>query len=551
MPNGGIHRERVGICPHCRSPRIRTRRRQHRNLNWRCRNCNRVFAVPSSRYVVVEEWPGVDLVYLDRTQRRQTGGSRPVDQGGRGNFGCGCLFFILIIVGVASFFAVSRNADFPGAQILRTAGQEISQRLGGNGTEEEEQPPVPTLTLIPKPESTPGSILTRSLTPPLTPVLGSAIEPTSTPQDASAPSIATIPKPLPTTTPTQTPAPLPPPYLRHHDAKLYMLELINSERTKAGVPPVTLGNNIAAQLHAESSLANCFGGHWGADGLKPYMRYSLAGGYQTNGENGSGSDYCISASDRYRALGNIEAEIREMMEGWMNSPGHRRNILGKWHRKVNIGLAWDRYNMVGYQHFEGGFVQYDQLPQIMNGTLSMSGSTLNGLRFSRKEELGVQIYYDPPPHSLTRGQVSRTYCYDSGLQIAALRYPLTGNSLWTEDEFTDRYSPCPDPYDVSPEAPAPRSHDEAHRFWEQAYAASQAQRERTVTVPWVTASRWTARGTDFSITANVSKLLSKYGPGVYTVLLWGEVGGEDVPISEYSIFHEIEPPDTYNPDLLK
>ena len=60
-----------------------------------------------------------------------------------------------------------------------------------------------------------------------------------------------------------------------------------------------------------------------------------------------------------------------------------------------------------------------------------------------------------------------------------------------------------------------------------------------------------ARATDFSITANVSKLLSKYGPGVYTVLLWGEVGGEDVPISEYSIFHEIEPPDTYNPDLLK
>ncbi len=551
MPNGGIHRERIGVCPHCRSPRIRTRRRQHRRLNWRCRNCNRVFAVPSSRYVVVEEWPGVDLVYLDRTQGRQTGGSRPTDQGGRSNFGCGCLFFILIIVGVTSFFAVSRNADFPGAQILRTAGQEISQRLGGNGTGEGEEPSVPTLTPIPEPASTYVSTPTRSLTPTLTPVLGSAIKPTSTPQDASAPSIATIPKPLPTATPVQTPAPLPPPYLRHHDAKLYMLELINSERTRAGVPPVTLGNNIAAQLHAESSLANCFSSHWGADGLKPYMRYSLAGGYQTNGENGSGSDYCIRASDRYRALGNIEAEIREMMEDWMNSPGHRRNILGKWHKKVNIGLAWDRYNMVGYQHFEGGFVQYDQLPQIMNGTLSLSGSALNGLRFSRKKELGAQIYYDPPPHSLTRGQVSRTYCYDSGLQIAALRYPLTGNSFWTEDEFTNSYSPCPDPYDVSPEAPAPRSPDEAHRFWEQAYAASRAQREQTVTIPWVTASKWTARGTDFSITANVSKLLSKYGPGVYTVLLWGEVGGEDVPISEYSIFHEIEPPGTYNPDLWK
>ena len=551
MPNGGVHRERVGVCPHCRNPRIRTRRRQHRRTNWRCRNCNRVFAAPSTGIVVVEEWPGVDLVYLDRTQGRQTGGSRPADQGGRGNFGCVCLFIILIIAGVASFFAVSRNADFPGAQILRTAGQEVSQRLGGNGTGEEEQTPVPTLTLIPKPASTPGSIPTRSLAPLLTPVLDSAIAPTLRPNDASAPSRATIPKPQATTTPVQIPTPLPPPDLRHHDIKLYMLELINSERTRAGVPPVTLGDNIAAQLHAGSSLANCFSGHWGADGLKPYMRYSLAGGYQTNSENGSGSDYCIRASDRYRALGNIEAEIREMMEGWMNSPGHRRNILGKWHKTVNIGLAWDRYNMVGYQHFEGGFVQYDQLPQIMNGTLSMSGSALNGLRFSRKEELGLQIYYDPPPHSLTRGQVSRTYCYSSGLQIAALRYPLTSNSFWSEDEFTNRYSPCPDPYDVSPEAPAPRSHDEAHRFWEQAYAASRAQREQTVTIPWVTASKWTARGTDFSITANVSKLLSKYGPGVYTVLLWGEVGGEDVPISQYSIFHEIEPPGTYNPNLWK
>ena len=551
MPNGGVHRERVGVCPHCRNPRIRTRRRQHRRTNWRCRNCNRVFAAPSTGIVVVEEWPGVDLVYLDRTQGRQTGGSRSVDQGGRGNFGCVCLFIILIIAGVASFFAVSRNADFPGAQILRTAGQEVSQRLGGNGTGEEEQTPVPTLTPMPKPASTPGSIPTRSLAPPLTPVLGNAIAPTLRPHDASAPSRATIPQPQATTTPVQIPTPLPPPDLRHHDIKLYMLELINSERTRASVPPVTLGDNIAAQLHAGSSLANCFSGHWGADGLKPYMRYSLAGGYQTNSENGSGSDYCIRASDRYRALGNIEAEIREMMEGWMDSPGHRRNILGKWHKKVNIGLAWDRYNMVGYQHFEGGFVQYDQLPQIMNGTLSMSGSALNGLRFSRKEELGLQIYYDPPPHSLTRGQVSRTYCYSSGLQIAALRYPLTGNSFWPEDEFTNRYSPCPDPYDVSPEAPAPRSHDEAHSFWEQAYAASRAQREQTVTIPWVTASKWTTRGTDFSITANVSKLLSKYGPGVYTVLLWGEVGGEDVPISQYSIFHEIEPPGTYNPDLWK
>ena len=330
-----------------------------------------------------------------------------------------------------------------------------------------------------------------------------------------------------------------------------MLELINKERVNAGVGPVTLGNNIAAQLHAESSLANCFSSHWGVDGLKPYMRYSLAGGYQTNGENGSGSDYCIKASDRYRALGSIESEVWEMMEGLMNSPGHRRNILDKWHKKVNIGLAWDNYNIVGYQHFEGAYVEFDELPGITNGKLSLSGRAINEVRFSDKRELGLQLYFDPPPDSLTRGQVSRTYCYDSGLQIAAFRYPLTGNSYWAEDEFTKINAPCPDPYDVSPNALGPRSHDEAHRFWEQAYAASQAQVLQIITVPWLTASQWTAAGTDFSVTADIGELLSKYGPGVYTILIWGKVGGEDVPISQYSIFYEVEPPVTYNPDLWK
>ncbi|MXY47079.1 MAG: CAP domain-containing protein [Chloroflexi bacterium] len=43
--------------------------------------------------------------------------------------------------------------------------------------------------------------------------------------------------------------------------KQYMLALINAERKKAGVSPVELGDNIAAQLHAESSLANCFSSH--------------------------------------------------------------------------------------------------------------------------------------------------------------------------------------------------------------------------------------------------------------------------------------------------
>ena len=327
--------------------------------------------------------------------------------------------------------------------------------------------------------------------------------------------------------------------------------MINQERKKAGVSPVALGDNIAAQLHTEAALENCVGSHWGVDGLKPYMRYSLSGGYQYNGENWLGSDYCIKASDGYRALRSIEVEVREAIDAWMGSPGHRRNILDKWHKKVNIGIAWDKYNFMSALQFEGGYVEYDRLPEIANGTLSISGNTINGWRFADKRDLSLQIYYDPPPRSLTRGQASRTYCYDGGLMIAAFRYPLTGNSFWPEDEFIKSHSPCPDPYDVPASAPAPRSPDEAHRFWQEAYNASIITPPQLITVPWITASEWTVRGTDFSVTADISDLLDEHGPGVYTILLWGEMDGEDVPVSEYSIFHEIEPPDTYNPDRWK
>ncbi len=326
-----------------------------------------------------------------------------------------------------------------------------------------------------------------------------------------------------------------------------MLELINAERAKAGLNSVVLGDNIAAQLHAESGLENCFSSHWGIDGLKPYMRYSLAGGYESNGENGHGLDYCITASDGFRVIGSIEQEIREAMAGWMSSPGHRRNILDPPHKRVNIGLAWDRYDTVMYQHFEGDYVEYDGLPAIANGVLSLSGKARNGVRFSQRQDLGVQIYYDPPPHTLTPGQVARTYCYDDGRQVAGLRELLTGGYSWPTSTFTTTHDPCPSPYDVATDAPAPRSPSEADEAWQQAYDASQSLQSQSITVPWITASEWAVTGTTFLVKVDINQILNRHGDGVYTLMVWGELGGEDVVISQYSFFQGVTPPDTYNP----
>ena len=369
------------------------------------------------------------------------------------------------------------------------------------------------------------------------------IVPTNTPAATPRPTPRSIIVPTNTPVPTATPTPHTSPALRHLELKQYMLELINKERTAGGLNPVALGDNIAAQIHAESAIENCFSSHWGVDGLKPYMRYSLAGGYQSNGENGHGLDYCIKASDGYSPIGNVKWDVREAMEGWMDSPGHRRNILRSTHKKVNIGLAWDRYNFGAFQHFEGDYVEYGDLPTIKGRILTLSGSLRNGAKFSFEDDLGVQIYYDPPPHALTRGQLVRTYCYDSGQLVAAMRPPLTGRSYYPENSFQRTYNPCPDPYDVDPNAPAPRSHDEAHDFWQAAYDASQAREGTSHVVPWITASEMKVSGNAFSVKADIGNVPA----GVYTIVVWALIDGSDEIVSQYSIFHGVTPPDTYTP----
>ena len=402
--------------------------------------------------------------------------------------------------------------------------------------------PTPTPTITPTPTNTPTPEPTETSTPTLTPTP----EPTSTPTPTNTPAPNQTRTPTPASTPTSvppsptnTPIPAVSPDLRHIEEKRFMLEFINSERMKAGLQPVVLGDNGAAQLHAEASLENCFASHWGIDGLKPYMRYSLAGGYQSNGENGHGSDYCIKASDRYRPIDSIEQKIREAMDGWMDSPGHRRNILGKWHKKVNIGLAWDRYNFKAIQHFEGDYVDYDRPPGIENGVLSLSGTVKNGVVFEEDRDLDVRIYYDPPPRPLTQGQVSRTYCYGAGFHVASLREPPTGDLIYLRKEVirTIETSQCPDPYDIPADSPAPRSHDEAHEFWQSAYDASQRPKgKESIVVSRVTTNEWTAAGEAFSVTADLSEVLSQYGNGVYTLLIWAPLGDERIVVSEYSMF---------------
>ena len=368
----------------------------------------------------------------------------------------------------------------------------------------------------------------------------------SLPQTTPYPTHTIAPTATAEPTSTPVPTPIPPPNLRHIDKKGYMLSLINQERRAAGVPPVVLGDNHAAQLHAESALANCFGGHWGIDGLKPDMRYSIAGGYQANSENAFGLSYCIRPSDGLKELPDAYRAIQGVMNRFMNSPGHRENILYRWHKKVNIGLAWNVYKISVVQQFEGDYVEYTALPELRGSVLSFEGRVKNGAQFGQGDFFSVKIGYDPPPHPLARGQLASTNCYSPADPVAYLRSPPPHGRYYLEDTATITRGQCPDPYDVPHDAPAPSSYDEAVSFFEAANQVQQALPPRAFVAPYITASTWEVSDGTFSIAANLSEVIDEYGPGVYTVALWGRLGeppNEKAEIiSEYSIFHGIPTP---------
>ena len=82
--------------------------------------------------------------------------------------------------------------------------------------------------------------------------------------------------------------PLSPDELRR--GRQFMLTLINADRVRFNLPPVALGDNLAAQRHAAAMARHNFCSHWGLDGLTPYMRYTLAGGVNRERENISGPE---------------------------------------------------------------------------------------------------------------------------------------------------------------------------------------------------------------------------------------------------------------------
>ncbi|MFF9784669.1 Uncharacterized conserved protein YkwD, contains CAP (CSP/antigen 5/PR1) domain [Streptomyces sp. SceaMP-e96] len=105
-----------------------------------------------------------------------------------------------------------------------------------------------------------------------------------------------------------------------------VVELVNDERRKAGCSPLTVNAKLtkAAQDHSKDMADHRNMSHTGSDGSSPEDRITRAGyNWSSYGEN--------------VAYGYSTPE--SVMEGWMTSPGHKRNILDCSFKEIGVGHA--------------------------------------------------------------------------------------------------------------------------------------------------------------------------------------------------------------------
>lgn len=122
--------------------------------------------------------------------------------------------------------------------------------------------------------------------------------------------------------------------------KAELLRLHNEARAENGAGPLCVQQNLmsSAQGHAEDMLERDFYAHETPEGLTPADRVSRAGyAFATCGENNnrvSGTSVGEPGAD----------EIRQAFTSWMESPGHRENLLNPAFREVGFGLETGFYS---------------------------------------------------------------------------------------------------------------------------------------------------------------------------------------------------------------
>ncbi|MFJ9535738.1 sigma-70 family RNA polymerase sigma factor [Streptomyces sp. NPDC101225] len=139
------------------------------------------------------------------------------------------------------------------------------------------------------------------------------------------PAKKAAPTPRASATPTRSPLAAPQASSTPSDTVAQVVALVNQERAKAGCGALTEDPQLeeAAQGHSDDMAARDFFDHTNPDGADPGQRITAAGyRWSTYGEN----------------IAQGQQTPQAVMESWMNSPGHRANILNCSFKDIGVGV---------------------------------------------------------------------------------------------------------------------------------------------------------------------------------------------------------------------
>ena len=113
-----------------------------------------------------------------------------------------------------------------------------------------------------------------------------------------------------------------------------LVRAINAERTSRGLAALTLNDQLsaAAQAHSDDMARNNFFSHTGSDGSDAATRIKRTG-------------YVPRAWGENIAAGYPDAA--QVVAGWMQSEGHRRNILNPDFREIGVGVSTNPQSTYG------------------------------------------------------------------------------------------------------------------------------------------------------------------------------------------------------------
>ncbi|WP_406506406.1 CAP domain-containing protein [Streptomyces sp. NBC_00212] len=156
--------------------------------------------------------------------------------------------------------------------------------------------------------------------------------PASAPEKSEKPekkSAAPAPAPSKPASPSSAPAKLVPSQrgqvpTAEASAAATVMSLVNLERAQAGCSPVSASPALAslATAFSDDMAARGFFDHTDPDGRTPWDRAAKAGVQGLGGEN----------------IARGQADAKAVMDAWMNSPGHRANILNCEYKSLGVGV---------------------------------------------------------------------------------------------------------------------------------------------------------------------------------------------------------------------